>query len=126
MFATIVELRWRYMLFALLVSFMVSWLLFALLWWSMALLHGDYEEDNLEKMKNGTFVPCLTGNKNFVSAFLFSVETHQTIGYGFRQPTEKCYAAIILQWLQCSYSIIFHAAMTGIVFSKIARPKGSF
>ena len=50
--------------------------------WIIAFAHGDYEAENFEKIENGDFTPCILANKNFASAFLFSVETQHTIGYG--------------------------------------------
>jgi hypothetical protein len=38
--------------------------------------------------QNDTFIPCVTNIKNFASAFLFSVETQHTIGYGGRLGTK--------------------------------------
>ena len=39
---------------------------------------------NMAKMANGTFVPCVLEMEDFASAFLFSLETQHTIGYGSR------------------------------------------
>ena len=123
MFTTILDLKWRYTLLAFLASFMISWLIFGFIWWLIALLHGDYEEDNMLRMENGTFIPCVLANKNFASAFLFSVETQHTIGYGSRQTTEECPEAIIMQCIQSVVGVIIQACMAGIVFAKLARPK---
>ena len=73
-FVTILDWRWRYTLLAFLASFMLSWLLFAVLWWLIAYCHGDYLPENLANDGsglNGTWTPCILANKNFASAFLF-------------------------------------------------------
>ena len=52
---------------------------------------------------------------NFASAFLFSVETQHTIGYGTRQTTEKCPEAIFLQSLQSVVGVIIQVKnLTGL------------
>ena len=56
---------------------------------------------------------------NFASAFLFSVETQHTIGYGTRQTTEKCPEAIFLQSLQSVVGVIIQVKNpTGLITCK--------
>ena len=43
---TILDWRWRYTLLAFLASFMLSWLLFAVLWWLIAYCHGELTRAN--------------------------------------------------------------------------------
>jgi len=52
-----------------------------------------------------------------------SRETQQTIGFGFRYPTEACDSAIVVFCLQNIFSLIIQAVMVGIVFAKLSRPK---
>jgi len=122
-FVTILDLKWRYTLLAFMTSFMLSWLVFGFIWWLIAFAHGDYLEENKARMANNTFTPCILANENFASAFLFSVETQHTIGYGSRQTTEECPDAIIMQCIQSIVGVIIQACMAGIVFAKLARPK---
>jgi len=119
-FTTMVDMQWRFTLLAFVASFLVSWFLFACVWWLISYVHGDYV---LENINNNTFTPCILANKNFASAFLFSVETQHTIGYGSRQTTEECPEGIILQCVQSIVGVIIQACMAGIVFAKLARPK---
>jgi potassium inwardly-rectifying channel subfamily J len=63
---------------------MLTWLIFAVIWWIISYAHGDFEKDNLPGGKNqesGDFIPCVWAIHNFASCFLFSVETQHTIGY---------------------------------------------
>ena len=76
------------------------------IWWLIAFAHGDYLEENKARMANNTFTPCILANENFASAFLFSVETQHTIGYGSRQTTEECPDAIIMQCIQSIVGVI--------------------
>ncbi len=52
--------------------------------WLIALVHGD-----LDLPVKDDFTPCVMQVNSFVAAFLFSVETQTTIGYGFRCVTEE-------------------------------------
>jgi hypothetical protein len=60
---------------------------------------------------------------SFTSALLFSIETQQTIGYGYRYTTEKCYSAIVTMMLQSSVGVMIQSFMVGVVFAKLSRPK---
>ena len=57
------------------------------------------------------------------SAFLFSVETQQTIGYGGRSITTKCPEAAIVLQLQTLVGIMIDAFLLGLTFAKISRPR---
>jgi len=123
-FTTCVDMQWRYTLLAFIASFFLSWLAFAAIWYLICWAHGDFEEDHLpDKQGESGWTPCVLATYDFTSAFLFSVETQHTIGYGSRQTTEKCPEAVILQCIQSVAGVIIQACMAGIVFAKLARPK---
>lgn len=44
---TLVDLRWRWLFLTFFASFLVSWLLFALVWHLIFWLHGDLQSDKL-------------------------------------------------------------------------------
>jgi len=58
-----------------------------------------------------------------VSAFLFSVETQSTIGYGGRAVTGECIEGVLLLVVQTIVGMFINSAMLGLLFAKIARPK---
>ena len=58
-----------------------------------------------------------------MSAFLFSIETEQTIGYGNRAITNKCPEAAILLQLQSLIGLILDAFMLGLTFAKLSQPR---
>lgn len=119
MFTTCVDIRWRYMLLLFSLAFLVSWLLFGLVFWLIALVHGDIEKPT----KDETFTPCLLQVNGFVAAFLFSIETQTTIGYGFRCVTEECPLAVFMVVLQSIVGCIIDSFMIGAIMAKMARPK---
>lgn len=59
----------------------------------------------------------------FLGAFLFSVETQTTIGYGFRCVTEECPLAVIAVVVQSIVGCVIDSFMIGTIMAKMARPK---
>lgn len=53
-FTTLVDSQWRWTLIVFALSFILSWLFFAAIWWLIAVTHGDLEEMHL---------PPVQGNK---------------------------------------------------------------
>ncbi|KAM8824050.1 ATP-sensitive inward rectifier potassium channel 12-like isoform 1-T2 [Synchiropus picturatus] len=118
-FTTCVDIRWRYMFLLFSLVFVASWLLFGSAFWIIGHLHGDMEYHSEEE----GFVPCVTQVNSFVAAFLFSIETQTTIGYGARCVTEKCPAAVFMVVFQSIMGCIIDAFMIGAIMAKMARPK---
>lgn len=67
--------------------------------------------------------PCFSQVNSFLAAFLFSLETQTSIGYGFRSVTEACPLAVIAVVVQCIVGCIIDAFIIGAVMAKIAKPK---
>ncbi|XP_041796156.1 G protein-activated inward rectifier potassium channel 4 [Chelmon rostratus] len=118
LFTTLVDLRWRLSLFIFTLVYVVNWLFFGFLWWLIALIRGDLVHADEEG-----WTPCVENLNSFVSAFLFSIETETTIGYGYRVITEKCPEGIILLLVQAILGSIVNAMMVGCMFVKISQPK---
>ncbi|XP_060946104.1 ATP-sensitive inward rectifier potassium channel 12 isoform X2 [Limanda limanda] len=118
-FTTCVDIRWRYMFLLFSLVFVVSWLTFGLAFWVIGLLHGDMDHP----AGDDTFVPCVLQVNTFVAAFLFSIETQTTIGYGARCVTEECPGAVFMVVFQSIMGCIIDAFMIGAIMAKMARPK---
>ncbi|XP_049634274.1 G protein-activated inward rectifier potassium channel 4 [Suncus etruscus] len=118
LFTTLVDLKWRFSLLVFTLVYTVTWLFFGFLWWLIAYLRGD-----LEHVGDQKWLPCVENLSGFVSAFLFSIETETTIGYGFRVITEHCPEGIALLLLQAILGSIVNAFMVGCMFVKISQPK---
>ena len=136
-FTTIIELRWRYHLLLYISTFVATWTVFALAYLSIAARHGDVglsggdSDDALTDKGNLTTttsadpvsdvddVPCVKNVHDFTSAFLFSIETQTTIGYGVRVIDTVCPDAIIVMMVQTVTGILVQAIVTGIIFSKV-------
>ncbi|XP_038550823.1 ATP-sensitive inward rectifier potassium channel 12 [Micropterus salmoides] len=140
-FTTCVDIRWRYLLLIFCISFMVSWLFFGIIFYSVSLAHGDFEE--LPTLKGDGLVvgglygptsghtgggqtqrmPCILHVQGFVGALLFSMETQTTIGYGWRCVTEECPVTVITVVIQSIVGCIIDSFMIGTIMAKMARPK---
>jgi len=123
-FNTMLDIQWRYVHLLFCIAFFGSWLGFALIWYIIFYYHGDLEEEHLpENQENIGWTPCVVNINNFASAFLFSLETQHTIGYGGRMTTEECPEAIFLMSFQSIVGVMIQACMVGIIFAKLSRPK---
>ncbi|XP_078076760.1 ATP-sensitive inward rectifier potassium channel 11-like [Mustelus asterias] len=128
-FTTLVDLKWRHTLLIFTMSFLCSWLLFAMIWWLIAFAHGDLHRAGRggsgESGGGGEFgaaaVPCVTSLHSFTSAFLFSIEVQVTIGFGGRMVTEECPAAITVLIAQNIVGLVINAIMLGCIFMKTSQ-----
>ncbi|KAM6914470.1 ATP-sensitive inward rectifier potassium channel 12 [Lycodopsis pacificus] len=140
-FTTCVDIRWRYLLLMFCASFLVSWLFFGIIFYSVSLVHGDFDEQPPGK-GDGLAVaglhgpitghtsggptqrmPCILHVRGFVGALLFSMETQTTIGYGWRCVTEECPLTVITVVVQSIVGCIIDSFMIGTIMAKMARPK---
>ncbi|KAJ8396416.1 hypothetical protein AAFF_G00017220 [Aldrovandia affinis] len=117
-FTTLVDLKWRFNLFIFVLVYTVTWLFFGFMWWLIAYIRGD-----LEHIGDKQWTPCVNNLNGFVSAFLFSIETETTIGYGYRVITDQCPEGILLLLVQSVLGSIVNAFMVGCMFVKISQPK---
>ncbi|XP_076327085.1 G protein-activated inward rectifier potassium channel 3-like [Tachypleus tridentatus] len=117
-FITLVDIQWRWNLLVFAMGFILTWLGFGVVWWLINYAHGDFEhigEDGWE--------PCVHNIKSFTSAFLFSLETQHTIGYGSRMINEECPEAIFIMCIQSITGVMIQSFIVGMVFAKFSRPK---
>lgn len=115
LFTTLVEIRWRVMFLTFALSYILSWLFFGILFWFIAVIHGDTRDANNE--------PCIYEVRSFTAAFLFSLETQTTIGYGSRGMSENCMVAIITVTIQDVISVFIDTFIIGIVVAKMASAR---
>uniref|UniRef100_A0A8C4QVT7 Potassium inwardly rectifying channel subfamily J member 10a n=1 Tax=Eptatretus burgeri TaxID=7764 RepID=A0A8C4QVT7_EPTBU len=119
LWTTFIDMKWRLKLAFFGTTFIGTWFGFGILWYLLALVHGDLAM--LEPPKNHT--PCVMNVESFMGAFLFSLESQTTIGYGFRCITEECPLAVLLLIGQLVFTTILEIFVTGTFLAKIARPK---
>uniref|UniRef100_A0A8C6UQJ2 G protein-activated inward rectifier potassium channel 1 n=1 Tax=Neogobius melanostomus TaxID=47308 RepID=A0A8C6UQJ2_9GOBI len=116
-FTTLVDLNWRCSLFVFVMAYAVTWLFFGAIWYLIAYVRGDF--DHLE---DESWTPCVNNVNSFISAFLFSIETETTIGYGYRVITDQCPVGTMLLLLQAILGSMVNAFMVGCMFVKISQP----
>ncbi|TRY88408.1 hypothetical protein DNTS_018310 [Danionella cerebrum] len=119
LFTTCVDIRWRYLLMIFCSVFLLSWFIFGVIFYSVSLAHGDFDVARVGTV----WKPCLLHVEGFVGAFLFSVETQTTIGYGWRCVSEECPVAITTVVVQSIVSCVIDSFMIGTIMAKMARPK---
>lgn len=114
-FTTLVEIRWRVMFLIFALSYILSWLFFGILFWVIAMANND--------LRDPTNQPCVDNVRSFTAAFLFSLETQTTIGYGFRGMSENCMIAIIVVTVQDVISCFIDTFVIGIAVAKMASAR---
>lgn len=60
---------------------------------------------------------------DWTTAFLFSIETQQTIGYGSRAISPKCVEGILVLQAQSILGDLLDAFLLGLIFAKVSRPR---
>lgn len=109
LFTTMIDSKWRWITLVYTTMYCGSWVGFGFFWWLITYFHGG----NV----------CVDNVDSFTSAFLFSLETQTTIGYGGRQITPNCPEAVVLLNVQSLIGFIIGAFMLGLIFAKLSRPR---
>ncbi|XP_008284140.1 ATP-sensitive inward rectifier potassium channel 15 [Stegastes partitus] len=115
---TVVDMKWRYKLTLFASTFVMTWFIFGVFFYFIGMGNGDYE-DGLSS--NHTL--CVTNVQTLTGAFLFSLESQTTIGYGFRYISEECPLAIFTLVAQLVITGLAEIFVTGAFLAKLARPK---
>ncbi|XP_062586172.1 ATP-sensitive inward rectifier potassium channel 11-like [Saccostrea cucullata] len=115
-FTTLLDAKWRWILLIFVMGFILTWTIFACFYLLFSYINGDtvdsYDHD-----------PCITNVYDFTTAFLFSVETQHTIGYGSRASTPHCPHVVFLVFLQFIIGIGVQCLTAALVFTKLQRSK---
>lgn len=119
MWTTIVEIRWRFVLLLFVASFSGSWFVFSLLWYWIANNNGDLMGQN----RTEGHVRCIDNVNGLTTAFLYSLETQTTIGYGGRALTGNCAGTVALIMVQSLVGVIINCFMCGVILAKMSLPK---
>ncbi|KAK2501997.1 hypothetical protein MC885_003348 [Smutsia gigantea] len=115
-FTTLVDTKWRHMFVIFSLSYILSWLIFGTIFWLIAFHHGDLLSDP-------EITPCVDNVHSFTGAFLFSLETQTTIGYGYRCVTEECSGAVLMVIVQSILSCIINTFIIGAALAKMATAR---
>ena len=110
-FTTLVNSPWWLVILIFSAAYVLSWFIFACAWRVVAYV---------DERTNGT---CAVEVKDFNSAFLLSLETQVTIGYGNVNVAGDCIPGSFLLIIQSLIGIFIDAVMLGLIFAKITRPR---
>ncbi|XP_032390383.1 ATP-sensitive inward rectifier potassium channel 1b [Etheostoma spectabile] len=116
---TFMEIRWRFVLLLFVASFTGSWFIFSLLWYWIARNNGDLMGQN----RTDGHIQCIDNVNGLTTAFLYSLETQTTIGYGGRTLTGHCAGTVALIIIQSLVGVFINCFMCGIILAKISLPK---
>uniref|UniRef100_A0A8C7EGW2 Potassium inwardly rectifying channel subfamily J member 10 n=1 Tax=Nothoprocta perdicaria TaxID=30464 RepID=A0A8C7EGW2_NOTPE len=109
LWTTFIDMQWRYKLVLFSATFAGTWFAFGVVWYLVAVMHGDL----LEFAPPANHTPCVMQVHTLTGAFLFSLESQTTIGYGFRYISEECPLAIVLLITQLVLTTILEIFITG-------------
>lgn len=119
LWTTILEFRWSVVYFLFTAAFLLSFFIFALLWFWIAHDNGDLWWQN----PSPDHEVCVMNVYDLTTAFLYSFTTQMTIGYSIRVITTTCPGAIILLVIQTLFGTIIKGFWCGVVIAKMATPK---
>lgn len=112
-FTSFIDAKWPWVVGLYSVGFLFSWTFFGTVYFIIFSLRQKYDEGTL----------CVEKVDSWTSAFLFSVESQTTIGYGGRQITPECPEAIIFLLLQSLAGFLLSTSLLGLIFAKLSRPR---
>ncbi|XP_034406738.1 ATP-sensitive inward rectifier potassium channel 15 [Cyclopterus lumpus] len=115
---TVVDMKWRYKLTLFASTFVMTWFIFGVVFYFIGMGNGDFEPG---AAANRT--ACVVNVETLTGAFLFSLESQTTIGYGFRYISEECPLAIFTLVAQLVITGLAEIFVTGAFLAKLARPK---
>ncbi|XP_026783348.2 ATP-sensitive inward rectifier potassium channel 1-like [Pangasianodon hypophthalmus] len=116
---TLMDMRWRYIVFHFGASFVFGWFIFGLFWYWAAFANGDLYWQNPSADHN----PCVVNVFDMTGAFLQAIETQMSIGYGYRVITPFCPSAITIFTVQAVFGTVIICFWCGVIMTKVARPK---
>lgn len=117
-FTTIVDLKYRWFLFVFSMCYIITWVVFGIIYFFDA-----WVRDDVNHIGDTEWKACIENIDSFISALLFSVESQRTIGYGSRIVTANCTEGVFLLMAQSIIGSMIDALMVGCMFVKISRPK---
>lgn len=115
---TVVDMKWRYKLTLFASTFVMTWFIFGVIFYFIGMGNGDFEPG-----LSSNHTPCVMNVETLTGAFLFSLESQTTIGYGFRCISEECPLAIFTLVAQLVITGLAEIFVTGAFLAKLARPK---
>ncbi|XP_073686342.1 ATP-sensitive inward rectifier potassium channel 15 [Garra rufa] len=115
---TVVDMKWRYKITLFASTFVTTWFVFGVVFYLIGLRNGDFHAD-----PSSNHTPCVMNVDTLSGAYLFSLETQTTIGYGFRHISEECPLAIFTLVAQLVITGLAEIFVTGAFLAKLARPK---
>lgn len=119
LWTTLMDMRWRYVIFLFGASFVFGWFFFGLFWYWAAFANGDLYWQN----PSDDHQPCVENVFDMTGAFLQSIETQMSIGYGYRQITPFCPSVLTIFTIEAVFGTVIICFWCGVIMTKVARGK---
>lgn len=118
-FTTLVDSQWRWTLFVFALSFVLSWLGFGVVWWLIAVTHGDLEDMHLPPKQGKTPMTSIAStDKVLITRFFFSF-LHFGVGQFNQRTTIGCHAYSTYTVLRrVSYFQLKHSTPSATVYER--------
>lgn len=100
-------------------SFILTWLMFGVIWMLIANANGDLELQN-DRLK------CFLGVQGFAGYFMLSLETQTSIGYGGRSLNDHCPEVVFLVCLQIILGVGICGMTINIVYIKMTKSQSVY
>ncbi|XP_025089259.1 ATP-sensitive inward rectifier potassium channel 11-like isoform X1 [Pomacea canaliculata] len=114
LYVTLVDLKWRYVLVILLTVYLLSYLVFAVFYWLLSYMNGQFGS----RASEPGYEPCIKNLDSFAGAFLFSMETQSTIGFGHLNPNAACPGVVPVIYFQITVGFMVETFILGFLFVK--------
>lgn len=116
-FTSLVELRWKYLVLFISALFVSTFALFAAAWFALARVSPGCLRGFPSEEASDTIAASIN------AAFIFSVATQMTIGYGTRSIASGCRTASLVLLLQSLAGVFVNAVSLGLIFARVTDPK---
>lgn len=112
-YTTLINLSWWKITLFVIIIYMLSYLVFGLLWRLASLVPNPDDPTG-----------CVVGVNSTLSAILLSLEVQSTIGFGTRHPADEseCFLDVVILFIQVTYSLILDAFSLALLVTRISRP----
>nr|KAG5690623.1 hypothetical protein BaRGS_018093 [Batillaria attramentaria] len=117
-FVTLIDMKWRYVVLVLFGAYFACYLTFAILYWVLCYMYGQFG-----RLDEPGYKPCIENLDSFSDAFMFSMETQSTIGFGTLHPNAECPGVTPLIYFQITIGFMIETVVLGLMYVKVARPK---
>lgn len=122
LWTTFLDMQWRYKFFLFTATFAGTWFLFGVLWYLVALVHGDLLGENVEQLKKKGTVPVAVGPFSGRAEMLFQLNAEQAMKFqnSLNLYSDDCYNDVVKGHVRpsgftcCCHSLIVNSLLNNL------------